>query len=370
MKKRFLAILAAASMVAATMTTVSVSASDFEPKEYTIAIPCSESGASFFTVLHANNTKLMEMTNGTLINDYRDMTPDAVLSFVEAQCAAGVDGLLVCPPTDSILPTVAQLCEEAGVYWGIYLRSITDPEIKEMVESSPYYIGNCYEDEVAAGYEAGKFMGEQGYEKVAIFSQPKGDTTTDTREAGLAEACEEYGIEIVGESRGPAQASDIVSATESFLAANEDLDAIFCVGMGIPGGHEQIVETIQKAGRDVKFVTIDFPEKMVEDFESGTLVYAYGQVNLMFDTFIEITKLVNAVQGYPLEEDRPTSNYMNMVTLTSTEAAKEFSEVAGNPEYIFFTDDQLENELLKWNNPDLNEATLQEIVNNYEVTAK
>ena len=367
MKKRVLAGLVAGMMVFGSAT--SVFAGDFECKEYTMAVPFAESGLTSFEIMRSNMDLLQEMTNGEIINAVSDLTPDGVLSFVESQVAAGVDGLVICPPSDSVLPTVAQLCEEAGVYWGITLRSIADPDIKAMVEASPYYVGNCYEDEETAGYTCGKWMGEQGYKKIAIISQAKGDTTCDTREVGLAKACDEYGIEIVGESRGHAQASDTTAAVESFLAANEDLDAVFFVGSACTGAHEAAVKAIQDAGRgdDVKMVTIDFPDEMVADFESGILVYSYAQVCLTYDPYICVTKVVNAIQGTPLSEDGPTSNTMAMYAIDNVEDAKAYQNIAGNPDYLFYSEEELP-QLFKWENADLNEETLQTLIDSYKVT--
>ncbi len=343
-------------------------AGDFKLKEYTFAVPFPESGLTSFEIMRTNMNILQEETNGLIINAPSDLTPDGVLSFVESQIAAGVNGIVICPPSDSVLPTVTQLCEEAGVYWGITLRSISDPEIKALVEASPYYVGNCYEDEQEAGYNCGKWMGEQGYKKIAIISQPKGDTTCDAREVGLAKACEEYGIEIVGESRGHTQASDATAATESFLAANPELDAIFYVGSGATGAHEATVKAIQDAGRadKVKMVTIDFPNEMVANFESGIQVYAYATACLSFDPFITIIKVINAIQGTPVNDDGSfTTNTVGMFAIDNAETAKEYQSVTGNPDYKFFDEEGLK-QLFKWNNPDLNQDTLQEILDNYK----
>lgn len=366
MRRRIFAGLAAGMMLLG--STANVFAGDFECKEYTIAVPFAESGLTSFEIMRSNMDLLESMTNGEIINAASDLTPDGVLSFVESQVAAGVDGLIVCPPSDSVLPTVTQLCEEAGVYWGITLRSISDPEIKAMVEASPYYVGNCYEDEETAGYSCGKWMGEQGYKKIAIISQAKGDTTCDTRESGLAKACEEFGIEIVGESRGHAQATDTTAATESFLAANEDLDAIFFVGSACTGSHEAAIKAIQEAGRgdDVKVVTIDFPDEMVADFESGILVFSYAQVCLTYDPYICLTKVVNSIQGTPLNEEGPTSNTMAMYAIDNVEDAKAYQEIAGNPDFLLYTEETLPT-LFKWENADLNEETLQTLIDEYQV---
>jgi hypothetical protein len=295
------------------------------------------------------------------------MTADGTISFVESQIAAGTKGLVFCPPADSVLPTVMSLCEEAGVYWGICMRTIEDEEIKALVESSPYYVGNCYESEEDNGYLAGKWMGEAGYKKIAIISQPKGDAACDAREAGLAKACKEYDIEIVGEVRGLSQASDATSATESFLAANEDLDAVFYVGSPAAGVHEATVKAIQDANRDVKMTTIDFPAEMAADFECGVQTYGLGMPCLTYDPYMVVVKLINAIQGYPLNDDgTPTSNVIEMFEIDSLEKAQAYEKAAGDNTMLFCEGEEMQ-QLFKWNNPDLDEEYLQNVITEFSV---
>ena len=116
---------------------------------------------------------------------------DATIQFVEEQIAAGANGIVLSPPSDSVLTTVTTMCEEAEVYWGITFRSIQDEEVKELVESSPYYIGHGFEDEEQAGYQVMSNMNDKGIKNVAIISLAKGNNTTDLREQGAQRACEE-----------------------------------------------------------------------------------------------------------------------------------------------------------------------------------
>jgi len=334
---------------------------------YTIAGPFPDTGLIGFDILRRTLELTMAASNGTFVYNAADLTADGVLSFVESEIAAGVEGLIVTPPTDSVLPTICTLCEEAGVYWGISLRSIADEEIKAIVEASPYYVGNCYEDEEETGYKAGKWMGEQGYKKIALISQAKGDTTCDAREVGLARACEEYGIEIVAESRGFTQASDATSATESFLSANQELDAIFYAGTAATRAHEATVKAIQDAGREeVKLVTIDFPEEMGRNFESGIQVYAIGLPSIPYDCLITIIKVINAIAGTPINDDgSPSSSTMSMLEITSVEDAFAYNDALYAEGYTFYDEEIITQYLFKWNNPDLNQESLQAIIDEF-----
>ena len=72
-------------------------------------------------------------------------TNETYISYVEQMIRDGMDGILICPTTDQVLPAICRMCEEAEMYWGNYFREIKDDEIRRLCESSPYYIGNTYE---------------------------------------------------------------------------------------------------------------------------------------------------------------------------------------------------------------------------------
>lgn len=85
-----------------------------------------------------------------------------------------VDGILFAPTTNQVLPAICRMCEEAKVYWGIYLRSITDKEIEDFCKSSPYYIGNTYENEEDWAYQLAQSVLKKGYRKFAVYLKQNG----------------------------------------------------------------------------------------------------------------------------------------------------------------------------------------------------
>ncbi|MCR1841544.1 sugar ABC transporter substrate-binding protein [Murimonas intestini] len=345
-------------------------AADVDLKEITIAIPMADTGMTFQNQMSYNmNNILGPAGNATFVYNQSTFDADGTMNFVESEIAAGVDGLMFVPPSDSVLPTVCSLCEEAEVYWAISMRTIEDEEIREMCENSPYYVGNCYEDEEETGRLVGEYLGKQGAKKIAIITTIKGDTTGEAREAGLAKACEEYGIEIVGEARGLTQASDVTNAVESFLSANAELDAVFCVGTTVTGVQEITVKAVQDSGRKgVQVVCVDHPDGITDLFESGTLTYSIGTPSFALDTYICAIKMVNAIQGYPIsgEKEGKSSNFIAMAVVSNAEEAKVYEEASSNNEYTFFDEKEIK-DLLRWNNPQLDESGLQSVLDNYEL---
>lgn len=342
----------------------------YDPKPFKISMSLPDSGITQLVSMSGSMNRLTELANGTVLYNATTGTPDDQITYVEQQIAAGADGLLICPSTDSILPTVTQLCEEAGVYWGIYCRTILDDEIREMVFASEYYVGNCYENEEDAGYSVMKDLNDLGYEKVAIISMPVGNTTTDRREQGIQQACDEFGMSIVGEARSLAHAADAASATESFLSANPDLDCVFVVGSTVAGIQEAISKAITDAGRSdsVKIATMDWPQNIEALFEEGSLVVACnpnGVVGPFFDAYMVMVKVLNAVQGYPIEGGEPFSNVITYY-ITNLEQAQKLNSVVMKEDFIYFDDEFVTANLFKWNNPGLTQQTFQDIIDSYD----
>ncbi len=364
MKKRMMALAMAAVMTGSLAAgTVTVNAA--EP--YKIAIGLADSGATMFSVMSNNIKAYAEATGGEVVfQGGTGASADATIAFVENQIAAGVDGILIGPPADSVLPTVASLCEEAGVYWGTYFRSVLNEEIKEMVDSTQYFVSRCHEDEVGAGYQVMSNLNDLGAKKVAIISMAKGNTTTDDREIGASKAAEEFGMEIVAEARDTVQAADATSAAESFLMAYDDLDAIFIVGTTGQGIHEAVAKAIEDAGRtdSVKLATIDFPDSMSDLFEKGILVTCTGLPHWGYDPFVSFVSVANTCMGTPISEDKAEYT-CSMFSINDKETADKWLEKFGNAETLYYPTEEMTSKLVKENNPDLTAESFQSMIDEF-----
>lgn len=338
-------------------------------KEIRIGIDAmDESGASTFRVLYENLKVLEEIAQVKFEEGpEEDMgtSTEASVYSVERQIEDGMDGILICPPTDSVLPAICRMCEEAKVYWGIYFRSIQDDDIRELCEKSPYYIGNVYENEENSAYELMKKAAEEGFRKIAVISEAKWDTTCEAREKGIRRAIDELEeVEIIAEVRGMNSLEDADDCVKSLLQAYPELDGIFLVGSMVQGVQKKICSIIkdERGTGSVGLVTIDFSDTLTEDFKSGVLKAAYGLPQLSIDPYYMAIKMVNTLKGYPLSEEN-TSHCVEGVLIESEEQAKEMAAVIENSELLYFSEDFVRENLLKWNNPLLDEEEFQRIIN-------
>ena len=223
------------------------------------------------------------------------------------------------PASDSVLPRIKQMCEDAKIPWAIYYRSILDEDIKAEIEASEYYLGNTYEDEFMAGYQLTAKMGESGCKNIVLFSTALGDTTGAQREDGMNQACEEYGMKVINEFRATAQASDAAQSIESVLTTHPEVDGIFiAAGTITPGILPAITSVLDQYGRqDVKITIIDYPQGLQDAFANGYMLAACGGHNVT-DPLFAATMVLNKIKGTPLSEE-PMSVRINQMILESEE---------------------------------------------------
>ena len=320
-----------------------------------------------FHILNENLKHLEKLANVEFIRaDYRNFGTSNEQSIynIEYFISQDVDGILFVPTTDQVLPTICRMCEDAKIYWGIYLRSITDEDIEKFCQDSPYYIGNTYENEEESAYQLAKSVLEKGYRKFAILSESKWDNTCRLREAGFQKALMEYpDAQILTEARTMHTDSDIETNIKSIIQAYPDLDCFFLAGTRSIDGSHQVLTAIQamRSTSRISLIAIDFTDKLVDDFHSGILKSAYGIMHLSLDPYYLSLKMINSLKGYPLEETS-TSHCIPGVLITSEEQAKELSPIIEDRSLLYFSDDYVQNTLFKWNNPDLDEALFQQII--------
>jgi len=332
-----------------------------------IAYPEAEGGNARYSIMSNTVRHLGGLVGVDFVFEDADYSPEAQVEFFENQIAAGAKGILFWPPADSILPTITKLCEENEVYWAISFRSISDPEVEELVYSSPYYVGRVYEDEFQVGLQMADELNDAGKKKIAIITTPRGDNAGDQREAGLREGCEKYGIEIVAEARDMKQPSDITSASESFLSSHSDLDAIVELACVVADALNPIAKAIIDSGRQdtVQIFAVDFWDGMTDLFEAGVLKVCIGHPHIGYDPYMSAVKLVNQLTGNPISADK-IDNELRMYPIRTYEDSKLYEDKFLNPESLYYSDEWVSENLLKANNPNLDADMLQKYIDEWD----
>lgn len=365
MKKRLAAVMMAAVMAVGTMG-VSVPAYAKDDSSFTI-------GARFPVTIDQmqqqtmdNITQLVEAAGGELLVENAALTPEGNIQAYERLIAAGVDGLVVIPAADSVLPRIKEMCEDAEIPWSVYYRSILDEDIKKDVESSEYYLGNTYEDEIMAGYNLTAKMGEAGCKNIVLFSTALGDTTGAQREEGMNQACEEYGIEVINEFRATAQASDAAQSIESVLTTHPEVDGIFiAAGTITPGILPAVTSVLDQYGRDdVKITIIDYPQGLQDAFADGYMLAACGGHNVT-DPLFATSLVLNKIKGTPLSEEAFSVRINQMILESEEDVVNYFKYCeSGIPTY---TPDEAKEMLFKWENDEVTQESFLKVAEEYTI---
>ena len=308
------------------------------------------------TAVEAMGAELVVATDG--------LDLETEIANIENLISTGCQAVFCLPYSDDAIPRIAKICEEAGVYFGFYWYDLTEEATREICYNSPYFIANVYEDDVWSAYTAMKTLKDAGASKIGMFGLPTGRTTTDKRDKGLQQACDEFGMEILVRDRVNTNTSDeAASAVESMISAYPDLDGIVIAGMTqtcLPG----VIQALRNLDLDgkVKVSCIDFNDNQTEYFSEGIV---NGIIGGHFTGAAWLGVLsVNKLQGTPLT-DGPVSIKDEFIVLQSDE------DTANYNAYLFdelpYTVEEFAAMSVK-NNADFTYEKLLEIVAAYSIS--
>ena len=91
-----------------------------------------------FHIFNENLRHLEKLANIEFVRTDRlnsGTTKEQSIYNVENLLSKNVDGILFTPTSDQVLPAICRMCEDAGVYWGIYWRSITNKDIESLCKA-------------------------------------------------------------------------------------------------------------------------------------------------------------------------------------------------------------------------------------------
>ncbi len=309
----------------------------------------------------------VEAAGGELVMVESDLTADTLINNISDLISRGCNGIIFMPASDSMLPTVDQMCSEAGVYYATMFRTISDETIRKQIYASKYFAGGCNEDDEQCAYDITKSLSGQGVKNLCVINIAKGDTSSDLRDKGIAKGVEETGINLLNTTYSITEQTEMTKTIESYIAAYPEMDGILLAGTYCPAALPTIEKALQDHGLagKIKVGRIDFDFTMGDYLADGSFNVAYGgqqQIDPQLSTVI----LVNAVIGTPIVTDGPFILITNYLELTSKEEADNFLTYFLGDTPIF-TSEEIKNTMIKYYNPDINEDSFKTIVDNFSV---
>jgi ABC-type sugar transport system substrate-binding protein len=339
-----------------------------DPKPFKIGFPWMTTSTDPTMVSLITNFKAaVEAAGGELVLVESDLTADTLINNISELISRDVDGIVFMPASDSMLPTVNQMCSEAGVPYSTFCRIINDENIRAQIHGSDYFAGGCYEDEVKCAYTITKELVGMGVKNLCVINIAKGDTSSDLRDQGIEKAVEETGINLLNTTYNVMVPNDMTRTIESYVAAYPEMDGILLAGTYC----DAALPTIQKALADHKLAgkvivgRIDFDYTMGKYLEEGSFHISYGGQQ-QFDPLLSLIILINKVIGTPIKEDGPVILVVNYLKLTSSQEAEDYlTYFLGD--IPIFTSEEIKESMIKFYNPDIDESTFKVIIDNFTV---
>ena len=295
-------------------------------------------GSSLITSLQSAQLNSNEIANtygidfvSSELGGYDDQ---AFLTMYENLIDQGANNLIVYSFSESALKLIADLCAERDVNFYIANRRVTDPDLKEYIYNLPNFLGNCYCDETQIAYDLVEILAtEYNAKNMAVIGLQQGDINGDYRDAGITEACEDFDVNLLTETRGISTVEDVTNAVEGMIASYPEMDSIFIVGGAVTtGALAGANQALANHGLEdkVSIALIDIETGMEQYMGEGKPLKVCAGGNLSLDLIIPMVWLATQSQGLHTDENPAIIN-TRMQYLRSAEDVADFSEYCENP---------------------------------------
>lgn len=163
------------------------------------------------------------------INADDHFSVETIISDVENMISSGCDGIAIWLPAPPLYMVVANMCEEAGVYFVLNDKIPADPEIKEQLLACEYFAGAVAPANAQYGTDMANYALEQGWKTCILNSSAQGDASDQPRLDAFKEVFEAAGGEILATVYNETTADSLPNMQDALIACEEP-DFIYAVG--------------------------------------------------------------------------------------------------------------------------------------------
>lgn len=271
------------------------------------------------TITHDNNTE-------KLLNDMR-----ALITKYNGNIVFQVD-----PNQKSDLISIAEMCEEAKVYWA----SIWERPDEVKVSDYNYWVTAINFSNFESGYLSAKALFESmgGKGKVWFLDGTTGHASTISRRQGADEALKEFpNIKLVGSEDCSWEKTKGYNSANNAITANPDLDGIWSANDNMAMGALEAVRAKNLVGK-IKIAGVNAIPDMIQAISKGEAV-ATISTDPLWQGGITLATCVDAKNGEynvtSVGEDR--RYWLAKVELIDENNAQQYIDdyLNGNPEYDY-----------------------------------
>lgn len=336
-----------------------------ENKAYTFAHNKFGSGAYPLEIIVKEAEAELAYFGGKLRVADNEFTVDKVVTDLQAQLAAGVDGVEIFAVADTLFETMGDACTQAKVPFVLYDKTPTDEKVIAKLAANPLFIGSISAEEYNAGRQMGEKAVAEGSKTAIIIRAAIGDYSMDQRDAGFTEAFEKAGGKVLGRAIC-ANPTEAVTKANDLLTAYPDADCMYGCGGDFGAGGVSALQTRTDVNQKMKVYITDISPDLAKKLLDGAISGVNG--GQWVAAAISNTLLINYLDGHPiLDKDgkAPWFRNLQMVDLPKDKAQKYIDLMAANGSPISKEEYQ---KLLFRYNPDVSYQTYMDFLSSYSDT--
>lgn len=283
-----------------------------------------------------DNPYYIELVEG--VKQFVDNTPGAEMVIMEhagddqkeindvkAFATRGLPSILyIDPQSQAVCAPVAEICEEAGIYWfsaytlgkGVYPWTMR-----------PYFVAHQALDDVTAGYEVAKCMFEQFEGKDATILCMAGELSnlaSINRIRGLEQALAEYpNVKLLDTQPADWLTQKALDVAQTWLVKYSDVDGIWVANDSMAVGVVEALKAKQLNGK-VKVTGVDCIPGGIESVQNGDMTatfYPYPKLMGGYGVAIAYAALSGKIDPSTLSKEQ--SCFLTPGLLVTTDNAKQ-----------------------------------------------
>ena len=282
--------------------------------EYKICMVTHGDGGGFWSVAKAGADRAAADLGVDF--SYQETTNDAELQaqLIEADVAAGCEGIAVSAPNPDALKDALAAAEAAGV--SIVTMNSGSKVFKDLGAFT--HVG---QDEFIAGQEAGLKFQEAGVTKVLCPIQEQNNIGLQERCDGAADT---FGnVENLQLSAGLGDLAQSQAEIQAALEADPSIDGIFALNADIATA--AAMPAADAVGRDITVGTVDLSGDAVQAIADGDLAFAIDQQQYAQGYMSVVLLYLNLLNGHELGGGQPMYTGPGFVVQENAELVQELA---------------------------------------------
>ncbi|MDA2988954.1 MAG: substrate-binding domain-containing protein [Actinomycetota bacterium] len=282
--------------------------------EYKICMVTHGDGGGFWSVAKAGADRAAADLGVDF--SYQETTNDAELQaqLIEADVAAGCEGIAVSAPNPDALKDALAAAEAAGV--SIVTMNSGSAVFKDLGAFT--HVG---QDEFIAGQEAGLKFQEAGATKVLCPIQEQNNIGLQERCDGAADT---FGnVENLQLSAGLGDIAQSQAEIQAALEADPSIDGIFALNADIATA--AAMPAADAVGRDITVGTVDLSGDAVQSIADGELAFAIDQQQYAQGYMSVVLLYLNLLNGHELGGGQPMYTGPGFVVQENAELVQELA---------------------------------------------